>query len=414
MDYVIQVPKLRLGSRSVDIFPFWIGLLVLGLAVGTVGAYQVLRYGLSVTGLSNLVPWGLWIVIDLSSIALGGGAFSMGVVVYLFRMKRFENVGKLAVLIGFLGYSAAGLTLFFDIGQPLRFWHPVVFWQIHSLLWEITMCVVLYLTVLVLELFPTVVNHPLFDRFPILSKITHILHRFSPVLAIVGLSLSLLHQASLGATYGVLSGRGLWFDPSAPVMFVLSAVGGGLALLFALSVLVFRVMRPGLNSDDALVGLAHMAGAMLLLYGYLRIWDWAVTYYYSFDIQVSTQVELLNKVAPYSASFWLGQILFGAVIPGFVLLTFRKGGNLRLRILTCALAVLGVVLTRWDYNFSGVIASITYDPFTPTVKLNSYIPTWQEFALGTGIISYWLLGFSLAARFLPFSNQHAGDKHTPA
>ncbi|MCJ7529962.1 MAG: hypothetical protein MUO64_02875 [Anaerolineales bacterium] len=97
-----------------------------------------------------------------------------------------------------------------------------------------------------------------------------------------------------------------------------------------------------------------------------------------------------------------------------MLLTCRKGGNLRLRILTCALAVLGVVLTRWDYNFSSVIASITYDRFTPTVKLNSYIPTWQEFALGTGIISYWLLGFSLAARFLPFSTQHAGDKHTPA
>jgi hypothetical protein len=61
------------------------------------------------------------------------------------------------------------------------------------------------------------------------------------------------------------------------------------------------------------------------------------------------------------------------------------------------LAVLGVVLTHWDDNFSSVIASITYDHFTPTVKLNSYIPTWQEFALGTGIISYWLLGFSLAA-----------------
>jgi Ni/Fe-hydrogenase subunit HybB-like protein len=78
------------------------------------------------------------------------------------------------------------------------------------------------------------------------------------------------------------------------------------------------------------------------------------------------------------------------------------------------LAVLDVVLTRWDYNFSSVIASITYDRFTPTVKLNSYIPTWQDFALGTGIISYWLLGFSLAAGFLPFSTQRAGDKHTPA
>jgi Ni/Fe-hydrogenase subunit HybB-like protein len=218
-------------------------LLGIGLVIGAVGAYQVLRYGLAVTGLSNQVPWGLWIIIDLSSIALGGGAFTMGVVVYLLRLKQFENVGRLAVVIGFLGYSAAGIALFFDIGQPFRFWHPVVYWQIHSVLWEITMCVVGYLTVLVIELYPTIIEHSFFDRFPILRKITHIVHKVGPVLAIAGLSLSLLHQASLGATYGVLSGRGMWFRPTAPIMFVLSAVGGGMALLYALSLLVFKVWR---------------------------------------------------------------------------------------------------------------------------------------------------------------------------
>jgi Ni/Fe-hydrogenase subunit HybB-like protein len=36
------------------------------------------------------------------------------------------------------------------------------------------------------------------------------------------------------------------------------------------------------------------------------------------------------------------------------------------------------------------------------VQLNSYVPTWQEWALGIGVISYWLLGFSLAVRYLPF------------
>ena len=64
--------------------------------------------------------------------------------------------------------------------------------------------------------------------------------------------------------------------------------------------------------------------------------------------------------------------------------------------------VICVFLLRWTYNFSGLIASISYDPFTPTVQLNSYIPTWQEWAVGIGVISYWLIGFSLAARFLPF------------
>jgi Ni/Fe-hydrogenase subunit HybB-like protein len=38
------------------------------------GAYIVHRDGLDITGLSNKVPWGLWVVIDLASITLGGSA----------------------------------------------------------------------------------------------------------------------------------------------------------------------------------------------------------------------------------------------------------------------------------------------------------------------------------------------------
>jgi len=364
----------------------------------------VLTHGLIVTGLSNQVPWGLWIAVDISSIALGGGAFVLGVIVYILKIKRYENVGKLAVLIGFLGYSTAGLVLLFDLGQPLRFWHPVVFWQVHSLLWEITMCVVLYLTVLGLELFPTVTEHAFFQRFPFISKIAHSIHRFGPVLAVVGLTLSLLHQASLGATYGVLAGRGMLFSATVPVLFVFSAVGGGLSLLFLLSALVFRTMRPGLVSDKVLRELARMAGGMMLLYLYLLLWDWAVNFYYSFDAQASLQLQLLNSVTPYSWSFWVGQVLFGALIPGAILLSFRKGGNLRLRLLAAVFAVVSVVIMRWNYNFAGSMAYIHYAPFVEQVKLAAYSPTWQEYAVATGVISYWLLGFSLAARYLPFKS----------
>jgi molybdopterin-containing oxidoreductase family membrane subunit len=409
MERTINAPKIRIGSRRVDLFYLLIVLLGIGLVIGAVGAYQVLRYGLTVTGLSNQVPWGLWIIIDLSSIALGGGAFTMGVVVYLLRLKQFENVGRLAVVIGFLGYSAAGIALFFDIGQPFRFWHPVVYWQIHSVLWEITMCVVGYLTVLVIELYPTIIEHSFFDRFPILRKITHIVHKVGPVLAIAGLSLSLLHQASLGATYGVLSGRGMWFRPTAPIMFVLSAVGGGMALLYALSLLVFKVMRPGLVKDRVITDVARISGVFLLLYLYLKLWDWAVTFYYSFDIEISTQLDLLNTVAPYDMAFWVGEVLIGALIPGVILFSAHRIKNTRLTVAAALMAGFGVIMLRWNYNFSAFIADVSYVPFTPTITFNFYRPTWQEWALGIGLVSFWILGFSLAARFLPFYNANEHD-----
>ena len=116
---------MRLRKKEVDVFPYWASLLVAGMLFGLIGAYQVFTKGLQITGLTNQVPWGLWITIDLSAIALGGSAFVFGVIVYLLRIKRFEIVGKLAVILGFLGYSTAGMVLLFDLGQPLRFWHPL-------------------------------------------------------------------------------------------------------------------------------------------------------------------------------------------------------------------------------------------------------------------------------------------------
>jgi len=418
MQTTIDPLTIRLGKREVDIFPFWVTILIAGLIFGIVGSVDVFSRGLQVTGLSNQVPWGLWITIDLSAIALGGSAFVFGVIVYLIRSKRFEAVGKLAVLLGFLGYSTAGMVLLFDLGQPLRFWHPIVYWQTHSLLWEITMCVVLYLTVLIAELVPIVLEHPIFHehpwlkRFPILGRLVnaahwlaHLLHSWSPALAIIGLTLSLLHQASLGATYSVLSGRGLWFNQSAPVQFVLSAMGGGTSLLFFLSVVVFRIMRPGLVKDDVLYDVARIAGGVVLLCIYIRVWDWAVTNYYSFDTEVFLQTQMLNSISPYSASFWVGQVLF-ALIPGIILLMSRRIRNFRVLMIAAILPAFCTVLMRWNYNFSGLIASITYDPFTPTVVINSYSPTWQEWAVAALVISYWLLAFSIAARFLPFTSRH--------
>lgn len=420
MQAIVHYPKIRIGKYSVDIFPYWITLLLGGIAFGLVGAYIVLTQGLHVTGLSNKVPWALWISIDLSAIALGGSAFVFGVLVHLLRIKRFEVVGKLAILLGFLGYSTAGMILLFDLGKPFRFWHPVVYWQPHSLLWEITMCVVLYLSVLMAELLPIVLEHPAFSnhpwltRFPILSKlmvpvhkISHWLHSFSPVLAVVGLSLSLLHQASLGATYSVLAGRGLWFNQSAPVQFVLSAMGGGVALLFLVSIVVFRIMRPGLVKDDVFYDLARISGAVTLLLTYLRVWDWAVTNYYSFDREIALQTQVLDTIAPYSLTFWLGQAILPAVA-GAMLLAARRIRSFRILLAAASIPILNAILMRWNFNFSGLIASITYDPFTPSVVLNSYTPTWVEFAVGGMVICYWLLMFSLAARYLPF---HSTKQH---
>jgi len=268
---------------------------------------------------------------------------------------------------------------------------------------------------LIAELMPIVLEHPAFHTHPWLTrfrwlgnlmkfahKVAHWFHSAGPILAVAGLTLSLLHQASLGATYSVLAGRGIWFNQSAPVQFVFSAMSGGIALLFLTSVFIFRVMRPGQVTDEALKDVARLSGGITLLLTYLRIWDWAVTNYYSFNREIALQTEVLDKIAPYSLTFWVGQVLL-PIIAGSIMMGAKKV-NFRTLMAVSFFPIIAAVLTRWNYNFAGLIASITYDPFTPGVILNSYTPTWVEFSVGTLVICYWLLMFSLAARYLPFQS----------
>src|ERR1041384_1277598 len=213
----------------------WLGFLGLILLGGLYAGILVFWRGFSITHLTDLVPWGLWITIDLSSIALAAGAFSLCAGVYLFGLKRYQPVARTATFVGLIGYTMATLALILDIGKPERFWHSMIYWNTHSLLWEVTMCVILYLTVLMLEAMPIIANLEwLRKRFPKIASLMSAVHHYAPILAIIGLGLSSLHQSSLGAAYGVIKARPFWFKPEMSVLFMFSAIVGGISLtLFA-------------------------------------------------------------------------------------------------------------------------------------------------------------------------------------
>jgi molybdopterin-containing oxidoreductase family membrane subunit len=176
----------------------WLGLVGIFLLIGLVAAVQVFWKGLVVTNMSDSVPWGLWITLDLSAIALGAGAFTLSAIVYIFGLEQFRPILRLAVFVGFIGYSVALLSLVLDIGRPDRFYHPWIYWNVHSVLWEITWCITIYLTILVLEFAPIVTEAKFFDRWPWIRSIAATLHKAAPAFAVLGLGISLLHQSSLG------------------------------------------------------------------------------------------------------------------------------------------------------------------------------------------------------------------------
>ncbi len=390
--------QLNLPYRRL-MFPVWAGILLIFMAAGLVGAFFVFTQGLEITNLSDRVPWGLWITIDLSAIALSAGAFTLSAAVYLLGFKQYQPIARTAVFIGIIGYSMAMMMLLMDIGRPDRFWHAFAYWNIHSPLWEVTMCVGLYFTVLSLEVIPIFGDADILKkRVPKVSFHMKRVHHLAPILAIAGLGLSMLHQSSLGATYGVLKARPIWYRPGMAVLFIISAMVAGPALTVLASKLAGRLTPRAKINEEILNQISRFIGWALVLYLYLRFWD-VLAMSYTYEPGRTEGLNLLTR-GPFAFNFWAGEILLGIIVPMIILLSPRLRRQPRLQILALIFVVGGLVAYRWDTNLVGQLVVFDALPQGIIPFYTYYFPSLVEFVVGAAVIAFGLLAFTLGVRYL--------------
>ena len=388
----------NLRSKFLTPWMFWLAFLGIILLAGLVAGILVFWKGLSITNLTDLVPWGLWITIDLSAIALAAGAFSLCAAVHLFGLKRYAPIARTATFVGLIGYTMAMLALVLDIGRPDRFWKALVYWNTHSLLWEVTIAIMLYTAVLVFETMPIFARFEwLRHRLPKLTAKMESVHHYAPILAIIGLGLSSMHQSSLGAAYGIIKGRPFWFKPEMSVLFMLSAIVGGIALTLFLSMIASR-LTPKAKINDALIErVSRFVGWLLIGYFYFRAWD-ALSMSYTYDPGRSEGLRLMTK-GPLAFNFWIVEMLLGMIVPMVLLLYTPTRMNRFWRMIALFLIAAGVVAFRWDINISGFLVVMPYVP-GQAIAYTSYRPSIIEILTGSAIIAYGLTAFSLGVKYL--------------
>jgi Ni/Fe-hydrogenase subunit HybB-like protein len=204
-----------------------VGILGFLTFAGIVAGLGRLFMGLQAsTMLTDGYPWGLWIGFDFTLIAFSGVGFTMAAVVHILHLKKYQPVLRPALLAGLLGYCAVLALLVLDLGRPDRFYNFILFWNIHSPLFEISWCVLLYTTVLMIEVSPC-----LLERFKRPGLIGWVARIMTPV-TILGVTLSTLHQSTLGTLYLNMPHRldPLWYTPLLPLLFFVSAIMAGLSL----------------------------------------------------------------------------------------------------------------------------------------------------------------------------------------
>jgi Ni/Fe-hydrogenase subunit HybB-like protein len=344
----------------------------------------------AVTHLSDAAPWGLWVAFDvMAGVALAAGGFTLAATVYIFGLERYRPFVRPAILTAFLGYAAVAVGLLYDLGLPWHIWHPIVHPQPHSVLFEVAMCVMLYLTVLALEFSPVVLEHRWFDR-PVFRTVHRLLRRATIPLVIAGIMLSTLHQSSLGSLFLITPYRlhPLWYSPIIWVLFFVSAVGVGL-MMVTLESFVSGWLFGHKRRDDQLAGLGLAASGVLLLYAGLRVGDLAWR----------SQLGLAFAPTSMAALFWF-ELAVSALVPGVLLAIPAVRRSARgLGVLALAV-VLGVIGYRFD------VAVVAFS--RPAGA--SYVPSWVELAVSAGIVAGAALVFLFfVERFRVYPDEpHAG------
>jgi Ni/Fe-hydrogenase subunit HybB-like protein len=256
----------------------------------------------------------------------------------------------------------------------------------HSVMFEVGMCVMAYTTVLFFEFLPSV-----FERFNLNAPIRWIKKAY-PILIVLGILLSTLHQSSLGSLYLIMPSKihPFWYTPALPFLFFGSAIAVGLAMTIFESTQSARAFGRHLE----LSVLVELGGALLV-----ALWVNALLRFEDYF----HRGMLRQIVKPgYEAYFLWLELMLAFVIP-IGMLTFRK---VRLSpnglYLASVISLLGFITNRLNVSVIGF----------ETYVGRHYIPKWTEFSVTLMIIAIGFALFGVAVKYLPiFPEERRQETH---
>ena len=354
----------------------------------------------AVTNLNNQYPWGLWIGVDVAAgVALAAGGFTTAALGHVMHREQYHAVVRPALLTAMLGYTMVAVGVCIDIGRYYYIWHPLIMWNGSSALFEVGICVMIYMTVLYIEFLPVVTERfmgrvllpGMLARFnAIIDRLLHWMDRTLSktmfLFIIAGVVLSTLHQSSLG-TLMVIAGpkmHPLWQTPILPLLFLLSAVSVGFPMVIMESLLAARSF--GFKPEMRVLGkLGRMVAPLLGVYLAFKIGDMFIRETFVYLMTINTASVL-----------FMTEILFGIVIPMRMFLSPAVQKSPPLLFTAATLVVGGVLLNRVD-NF--VVA------YTPPYAMGGYIPSIGEVSVTVGFISILVLLYRAVVIIFPVISQ---------
>lgn len=377
----------------------WYGFLAICIVVGAWGVWERMTLGLASTDLTSQMPWGAWIAFYIFFVGLSAGAFLLSSLVYVFGMYQFEKIGRAALLSAIISMFVALALIGMDLGRLDR--ALLTLWYFHytsPLSWEVRFYTI-YIALLIAELTIALRLHRGVVRSENRAKLwLRILGTIGVPLAIIGV------HGGTGTIFAVVKARAMWFGGLFPIIFVVSAMVSGTALLLAVN--YWQSRGVGRRPDEKLLkGLGTVLLAAVLIDLLLTFYEYVVPLLALEEHDLS--IVGLQASGPYAWSFWVLQIGFAMVIPAIILLSPLKK-RLGWVVAAAMMVVVGILGVRFN-----IVVPPLVPPIIEGYPVADYFPTLSEWLLALFFVAGGALLYSLVSEWQPIHEPEEGHiEHT--
>lgn len=421
------------STPSFDSLGRIVGYLIL-LVMSVTGLWVIastLRNGHLDVNTTQHVPWGLWVVLYIFFLGLSTGSFLLSTLVYVFGFKRLEPAGPLALIQALGCLIVGGVLIVLDLGHPARAYQVLTSMNPTSVMAWMGVFYNLYIGIVLAEIYfalrPHIVRRSMAPGvfswwYRLLSLGSRRLdapslardRKWLLILGILGIPIAILVTGGAGSIFAVAKARPGWFSGLFPIIFLVSALASGGALLAFLNSLLSSLPRPHkLELVRTLMRLTvGIVGIDLLLFAS----EILVTFYGGRPHEVTGWK--LTLFGPYWWVFWFVQLLAGALVPAAMVVIRRTNGSVRWLGAAGLLVVIGLVGARLNIvippQIDPVFATLAEAYHHPRFALG-YFPSASEWLVGLGVVSLGIWLFFLARRVLPLEEaEQAATGQSPS
>ena len=365
---------------------YWITVAL----IATVVLFGFISFGVSYVeghqlfGSSNIIPWGMPIVLVIFLIGLSAGLHILAFLIYIMNQDQYRQVIKVAVFLAVVLIFGAMIAIAIDLGRPEKFWRLFLLFYTNNMSSMFAINSIFYTSYFI-------------SAFIYLVALLNDMKRFSMVMGMVAFGWAMLTHGGTGAIFGFIAARETWFSALSPFEFIIAAFASSLALLILVLLILFKTT--GRNLDWSLISSLTGLTKAFLISLILLMFVGELTHIYS----PNRDAIMYMLTGPYSWMFWGFQVFLGIAVPLFILYYPKTKNSIAAVTVASILVVIGIFFKR----FYLVIAGGSYpQPFYPGNiegvygQIGRFYVMPAEMFLSLGIFAFVALIFILGLKYL--------------